>query len=331
MTLLDSLSRAAWIPRLIVLGLALTTTMAAAQSFPSRPIKIIVPYSTGSGSDTLARTIGQAVAERAGQPVVVENHEGGGSLVGTLIAARAPADGYTILIVANPFVIAPAQRAASQYDPLRDFIPIAKVAIVPLVLVSSTSVPVKNMAELVAYAKANPGKLTYASSGPGTISQQEMEVFKAAAGLNIVELGYKSTGQALTDVIGGHMQLFPVVVSSVLPHLNSDRIRILGIFDTQRSPLLPNVPSTAEGLGVPDYVPTPVWYGFVAPAGTPDTAVNTLNRLFRDAMQAPEVRDRLNNIGAQPVGPTNAEFAAEMKTEMEKAVRLSKRLGTGKQ
>ncbi|MGE0799430.1 MAG: Bug family tripartite tricarboxylate transporter substrate binding protein [Lautropia sp.] len=320
----------AWLRGFAALGLALVSAMASAQSFPTRPIKIIVPYSTGSGSDTLARTIGQAVAERAGQPVVVENHEGGGSLVGTLVAAKAPADGYTILIVANPFVIAPTQRATPSYDPLKDFVPIAKVAIVPLVLVSSATVPVKSIAELVAHAKANPGKLTYASSGPGTISQQEMEVFKAAAGLNIVEVGYKSTGQALTDVLGGHMQLFPVVVSSVLPHLNSDKIRILGIFDTQRSPLLPDVPSTAEGLGVADYVPTPVWYGFVAPAGTPAAAVDALNRLFREAVQSPEVRARLSGIGAQPVGPTNAQFAADLKTEMEKAARLSKRLGTAK-
>lgn len=317
--------------RIVAIGLAFATAAVSAQDFPSRPIRIIVPYSTGSGSDTLARTIGQAVSERAGQPVVIENREGGGSLVGTLAAAKAPADGYTLLIVANPFVIGPTQRAVPPYDPLKDFVPIAKVAIVPLVLVSSTSIPVKSISELVAYAKANPGKLTYASSGPGTISQQEMEVFKAAAGVNIVEVGYKNTGQALTDVIGGHMQLFPVVVSSVLPHLKSDRIRILGIFDSSRSPLIPDVPSTAEGLGVADYVPTPVWYGFVAPAGTPATAVDTLNRLIRDAMQSPEVRQRLSSIGARQVGPDNAQFAADLKREMEMAAQLSRRLGTVRQ
>lgn len=317
---------------LAAFGLALTSTTVFAQSsaFPSKPIRIIVPYSTGSGSDTLARTIGQAVAEKAGQPVVIENHEGGGSLVGTLVAANAPADGYTMIIVANPFVIAPTQKEKPPYDPVKDFVPIAKVAIIPLVLASSTTLPIKTVAELVSYAKANPGQLTYASSGPGTISQQEMEVFKLAAGLNIVEVGYKSTGQALTDVIGGHMPLFPVVVSSVLPHLNAGRIRILGIFDTHRSPLIPDVPSMAEGLGVPDYVPTPVWYGFVAPAGTPRQAVEKLNGYFQSAMQSPAVKERLSALGAQTVNPTNEQFIADLNAETEKAAQLGKRLGIPK-
>ena len=317
---------------LAAFGLALTSTTVFAQSsaFPSKPIRIIVPYSTGSGSDTLARTIGQAVAEKAGQPVVIENHEGGGSLVGTLVAANAPADGYTMIIVANPFVIVPTQKEKPPYDPVKDFVPIAKVAIIPLVLASSTTLPIKTVAELVSYAKANPGQLTYASSGPGTISQQEMEVFKLAAGLNIVEVGYKSTGQALTDVIGGHMPLFPVVVSSVLPHLNAGRIRILGIFDTHRSPLIPDVPSMAEGLGVPDYVPTPVWYGFVAPAGTPRQAVEKLNGYFQSAMQSPAVKERLSALGAQTVNPTNEQFIADLNAETEKAAQLGKRLGIPK-
>lgn len=313
-------------------SLALASAAAIAQSgpYPNRAIKVIVPYSPGTGSDVLARTIGQSVSEKSRQPVVVENLAGGGSLIGTMAAAKSAPDGYTLLIVANPFVIVPSQSSKPPYDSLKDFVPIAKVAIIPLVLAISPTVPINNVKELVAYAKANPGKLSYASSGPGTISQQEMELFKQAADVNIVEVGYKSTAQALNDVLGGHMALFPVVVPSVLPHLKSGRIRALGVFDTRRSPLLPDVPPIAEELGVPGYVPTPVWYGFVAPAGTPREVVETLSGLFQGAMQTQEVKDRLAGLGAQPINPTNEQFTADLKAEVEKAARLAKMLGTAK-
>jgi tripartite-type tricarboxylate transporter receptor subunit TctC len=276
----------------------------------------------------MARTIGQAVAERAKQSVVVENREGGGSLVGTLEAAKAAPDGYTLLIVANPFVINPSQKSPPPYDPVKDFVPIAKVAVIPLVLVISPSIPINSIKELVAYAKANPGKLSYASSGPGTSSQQEMEVFKQAAGIDILEVGYKSTAQALTDVLGGHIPLFPVVVPSVLPHLKTGKVRLLGVFDTRRSPLIPDVPPIGEEISAPGYVPTPVWYGFVAPAGTPRDVVETLNGLFNSAMQSTEVKERLTSLGAQPINPSNEQFSADLKAELEKSVQLAKRLGT---
>lgn len=315
-----------------VLSLTVASAAALAQSapFPSRPIKIIVPYSAGSGSDIVARTVGQAVSERAKQAVVIENREGGGSLVGTLEAAKAAPDGYTLIIVANPFVINPSQKTPPPYDPVKDFVPIAKVAIIPLVLAASPTLPINNVKELVAYAKANPGKLSYASSGPGTSSQQEMEVFKQAAGLDIVEVGYKSTAQALNDVLGGHIALFPVVVPSVLPHLKSGKVRILGVFDTRRSSIIPDVPAIGEELGVAGYVPTPVWYGFVAPAGTPRDVADTLNGYFTSAMQSPEVKEKLAGLGAQPISVTNAQFTADLKAEVEKSTQLAKRLGTAK-
>ena len=312
------------------IALSLASVAAPAQPFPSKPIRIIVPYSAGSGSDALARTIGQIVGERAKQSVVVENREGGGSLVGTLEAAKAAPDGYTILIVANPFVINPSQRNPPPYDPVKDFVPIAKVAVIPLVLAISPSVPINNVKELVAYAKANPGKLSYASSGPGTSSQQEMEVFKSAAGVDILEVGYKSTAQALTDVLGGHIPLFPVVVPSVLPHLKTGKVRLLGVFDTRRSPLIPDVPAINEEIKVAGYVPTPVWYGFVAPAGTPKDVAETLHNLFVGAMQTNEVKERLAGMGAQPISATNEQFTADLKAELEKSLQLAKRLGTAK-
>ena len=310
-------------------ALVLASAAAIAQSgpYPNRAIKIIVPYSAGTGSDVLARTIGQNMSEKSHQPVIIENRDGGGSLIGTMAAAKAPADGYTMLIVANPFTIVPAHNTKPPYDPLKDFVPVAKFATIPLVLAVASNLPVSNVKELVAYAKANPGKLSYASSGAGTISQQEMELFKQAAGLDIVEVPYKSTAQAMTDLIGGQIALFPVVVPLALAHLRSGRVRALGLFDTRRSPLLPDVALLAEELRVPGYVPTPVWYGFVAPAGTPREAVATLNAWILGAMQATEVKERLAASGAQPISTTNEQFAADMKAEVEKAALMAKSLG----
>jgi tripartite-type tricarboxylate transporter receptor subunit TctC len=312
------------------LGLASAVAVAQSGAYPNRAIRIVVPYSPGTGSDVLARTLGKDISEKVGQPVIIENRDGGGSLVGTLAVAKAPADGYTLLIAANPFVIVPSQHLKPPYDPLKDFVPVAKVAIIPLVLAISPAVPINNVKELVAYAKANPGKLSYASSGGGTISQQEMELFKQAAGLDIVEVGYKSTSQAMTDILGGQIALFPVVVPLVLPHLKSGRARALGLFDTQRSPLLPDIPLMGDELGVPGYTPTPVWYGFMAPAGTPREAVTALNGLFHGAMQSAEVKERLGGMGAQPSTPTNEQFAADLKAELEKAAKVAKMLGTAK-
>ena len=317
---------------IVGLSLALTAVAACAQggAFPNRPLKIIVPYSAGTGSDVLARTIGQNISEKTGQPVVIENRDGGGSLIGTMAAAKSAPDGYTLLIAANPFIIVPSQNAKPQYDPLKDFVPIAKVAVIPLVLATNTQAPFTNMRELLAYARANPGKLSYASSGAGTISQQEMELFKQAAGLDIVEVPYKSTAQAMTDTIGGQIALFPVVVPLALPHLRSGRARALGVFDTQRSPLLPEVPPMADEVRVAGYTPTPVWYGFLAPAGTPREAVSTLNELIQSAMRSNEVKERLTGLGAQPISRTNEQFEADMKNELEKAGQLARKLGTFK-
>ena len=314
------------------LAFALAASAALAQSgpFPNRPLKIIVPYSAGTGSDVLARTIGQNISEKTGQPVVIENRDGGGSLIGTMAVAKSAPDGYTMLIAANPFIIVPSQNSKPQYDPLKDFVPIAKVAVIPLVLAANPQAPFTNIRELLAYARANPGKLSYASSGAGTISQQEMELFKQAAGLDIVEVPYKSTAQAMTDTIGGQIALFPVVVPLALPHLRSGRARALGVFDTQRSPLLPDVPPMAEEIRVAGYTPTPVWYGFLAPAGTPREAVATLNELIQGAMRSNEVKERLTGLGAQPITRTNEQFEADMKSELEKAGQLAKKLGTFK-
>jgi tripartite-type tricarboxylate transporter receptor subunit TctC len=302
----------------------------AQSDFPNKPIRIVVPYSAGTGSDALARTVAQSITEKTGKTVIVENREGGGSLIGTKAVATAAPDGYTILIAANPMAIVPSQSANPPYDPVKDFVPVAKVAVIPLVLAVSPALKINTVKELLAYAKANPGKLSYGSSGPGTISQQEMELFKLAAGLDIPEIPYKSTAQAMTDLIGGTLSLFPVVVPLVSQHIQSGRAKGLAVFDKNRSQLLPDIPAITEDGGIPGYDPTPVWYGFVAPARTPDSVVQVLSGYINTAMGAPDVKARLVVLGAQQITVSNQQFGADIKNEYEAAGTLAKKLGTFK-
>lgn len=309
----------------LLLGLA--TDAQAQNTYPNRPIKIIVPYSAGTGSDVLARTIAQNITEKTGHTVVVENREGAGSLIGTQLVAKAAPDGYTIMIAANTLVILPSQALKPPFDPVKDFSPIVKVAAIPLVLAVSPALKINSVKELIAYAKANPGKLSYGTSGPGP-SQNEMELFKQAVGLDILEIPYKSTAQAMTDLIGGQLPLFPAVGPLVLPHLQSGRAKGLAVFDTRRSPQMPDVPTMPEEINVPGYVATPVWYGFVAPANTPREVIAVLAGWIQSAMAAPEVSAKLVTLGAQITAAGTEQFTAEIKNEYEKSSALSKKLGT---
>ncbi len=309
------------------LWLGLSNHAQAQGTFPNRPIKIIVPYSAGTGSDVLARTIAQNITEKTGHTVVVENREGAGSLIGTQLLVKAAPDGYTIMIAANTLVILPSQALKPPFDPVNDFSPIVKVAAIPLVLAVSPALKINSVKELIAYAKANPGKLSYGTSGPGP-SQNEMELFKQAVGLDILEIPYKSTAQAMTDLIGGQLPLFPAVGPLVLPHLQSGRAKGLAVFDTRRSPQMPDVPAMPEEINVPGYVATPVWYGFVAPAKTPPEVIAVLGRLIQNAMSSPDVTAKLVTLGAQITAAGTEQFTAEIKNEYEKSSALSKKLGT---
>jgi tripartite-type tricarboxylate transporter receptor subunit TctC len=290
----------------------------------------VVPYSPGTGSDLLARTVAQSITEKTGKTVIVENKDGGGSLIGTLAVAKAAPDGYTILIGANPMVIVPASQSQPQYNPLRDFVPVAKVGVIPLVLAVTPSLGFKSVGDLIAYAKANPGKLNYGSSGPGTSSQQVMEVFKQAVDIDVVEVPYKSTAQAMTDLIGGTLAVFPVVVPLVSQHIQGGKAIGLAVFDTRRSPSLPNIPAVTEEVNARGYVPTPVWYGFVAPAGTPAPVIATLSTMINAAMDTDETKTRLAAMGAQRIQVSNEQFAADLKSEFEAAGALARRLGTAR-
>ncbi len=312
------------------LALAGTARAQTASDFPNKPIRIVVPYSPGTGSDALARTVAQGITEKTGKPVNIENRDGGGSLIGTQAVVKAAPDGYTLLIAANPMVIVPSQSSNPPYDPDKDFVPVAKVAVIPLVLAVTPGLGIKTVKELVAYAKANPGKLSYGSSGPGTISQQQMELFKQAVGIDIPEIPYKSTSQAMTDLIGGTLSVFPVVVPLVAQHLQSGRAVGLAVLDGARSALLPGLPAITEEVSVAGYVPTPVWYGFVAPAKTPREAVAVLSGLIHHAMDTPDAKARLTAMGAQRIHVSNEQFTADIRNEYEKAGALARKLGTFK-
>ncbi len=300
---------------------------AQGNAFPSKPMRIVVPFAPGTGSDVVARTVGQKISEQTGQPVVVENREGGGGIVGTLAAAQAPADAHTMLLVANPFTIVAGTNAKAPYDPIKDFAPVAKVANVPIVLCVANNLGINSVRELIAYAKANPGKLSFASSGAGTPSQLEMELFKQAAGVDIVEVPYKSTAQAMTDVIGGQIAMYPAAMPLCLQHVKSGRVKAIGVFDVQRSPQLPDVPHLAEALGQPNYTATPLWYGFVTRAGAPRDALRQLRELVVKAMASNDVVERLVPLGASPISPTVEEFTRQMQAEIDKTARLTKVLG----
>lgn len=303
--------------------LLLASAQVQAQGvFPNKPIKLVVPYSPGTGSDVLARTVAQSITEKTGHAIVIENREGAGSLIGTQFVAKSAPDGYTFLMAANTLVILPSQSPKPPYDPVKDFSPIVKVAAIPLVLAVTPGLKINTVKELIAYAKANPGKLSYGTSGPGP-AQNEMELFKQAVGLDIVEIPYKNTAQAMTDVIGGQLPLFPAVGPLVMPHLQSGRVKGLAIFDPRRSPQMPDIPSMAEEVTVPGYVPTPVWYGFVAPAKTPPDIIATLAGWIQDAMNAPDVKAKLVTLGAQLSTANTAQFAAEIKNEYEKSAALA--------
>ena len=312
------------------LTLGLPALARAQSDFPSKPIRIIVPYSPGTGSDALARTVAQGITERTGKQVNVENRDGGGSLIGTQAVVKAAPDGYTLLIAANPMVIVPSQSSTPPYDPDKDLMPVAKVAVIPLVLAVTPGLNIKTVKELIAYAKANPGKLSYGSSGPGTISQQQMELFKQAVGIDIPEIPYKSTAQAMTDLIGGTLNVFPVVVPLVAQHLQSGRAVGLAVFDTARSALLPNLPSITEEVSVAGYIPTPVWYGFMVPAKTPREAIAALSTLIQNSMETPDAKTRLAAMGAQRINVSNEQFSADIRNEYEKAGAMARKLGTFK-
>ena len=304
-------------------ALLAVTTLAAAQTYPSKPIRWIVPFPPGGSTDLLARVVGQKLTEGWGQQVIVENRGGAGGTLGAAEAARSPADGYTLLMGAIHHTIATSAYPKLPYDFQKDFAPISVVAIVPNVLVVNPSVPANSTKELIAYAKANPGKLAYGSAGMGTAHHLIGEVFNSRAGTEILHVPYKGSSPAVADLIGGQVQIMYDTVASCLPHIKSGKLRPLAVATAKRSSALPDVPTIAEAA-LPGFEVT-TWFGALAPARTPPELVAKLNAEIVKILGMPDVRKRLLDAGAEPVGSTPGEMAAQIKRETEEFGKIVRR------
>lgn len=286
-------------------------------AYPSKQLRIVAPFSAGSGVDSLARIYARQLAEQLHVPVIVENKEGAGGMIGAAYAAKLPGDGYTLLVATTPFVVGPISQGNAGYDPFKDFTSVAGVAHNPLALAINPSVPAATMKDLITYARAHPGVLTYASSGPGTPSQLEMEALKSQLRLDIREIPYRSNSQAMTDVMAGFVSMYYTVQSTTLGNLRAGKLRALAVAAARPTQALPEVPTMADAAGLPDYEAL-VWYGFVAPAGTPPELVARLHAEIERATQVPAVADGIKALGFEPVASSPTEFAAQMKREGQK-------------
>ena len=299
----------------VLAALVLAPVTLRAQSYPSKPIRLIIPFPPGGSTDILGRSLAQKLSEAWGQQVLVDNRGGAGGTIGADLAAKAPADGYTLLMGhIGTLAVNVSLYPKLGYDPVRDFAPVSMVALVPNVLVVHPALPVKNVTELIAYAKANPGKLNYSSGGNGSAAHLAVEYFKLQTKTEIVHVPYKGTGPSVTDLIAGQVSMTMTGAPAVMPHVQSGRIRALGVSSPQRIPALAQIPTVAES-GVPGFDATQ-WYGVVAPVGTPKDIVARLNAEIRKIMQSKEMLERLNTEGAISAAGTPEQFDAYIKSEI---------------
>ncbi len=312
--------------RLLAVLLCVAATHAFAQGYPAKPVKMIIPYPPGGGNDTLGRLFAIKLSERIGQPVVVENRPGAGTLIGTEAAAKSPPDGYTILLSSiATHALSPNLYAKVPYDPIKDFAPVTLLGIAPTVLVVRNDLPAKDLAELVTAAKAKPGGFTYASGGNGTPPHINAEVFKAVAGVDLLHIPFKGGGPALVDLMAGRVDIMLDTAASAMPHVRSGKLRALAISGPKRSPEYPDLPTFAEA-GMPQY-DTNAWYSVHAPAGTPPEVVRRLNAELVAILKEPDVQARFKQLSTDPIGNTPEEFAAFVRAELDKYARVIKSAG----
>ena len=290
-----------------------------------KPIRVIVPYPPGGFNDTLARTLGQKLNEKWGQPVVVDNRPGGGTTIGTNLAAKSAPDGYTLLIVSFAFAVNPALYASLPYDTDKDFVPIVFAGSTPNLLVVHPELPVKSVKELIALARSNPGKLNYASAGNGSSNHLSMELFKSLTGVDIVHVPYKGSAPAVTDLIGGQVDLMFDNVPNVLQQVKAGKLRGLAVSSKERSPFIKELPTVAES-GVPGF-DVSVWFGVVAPAGTPQSVIAKLNAEINGILKLAEIRQAFNNQGVEPAGGTPGEFSSFLVAQTTKWAKVVKDSG----
>ncbi len=298
------------------LALAALPAAQAQERYPNRPIRVIVPFTAGTGIDILARSIGQKLSERLKVPVVVENRAGASGNIGTEAVAKSPADGYTLLMTASTIVQNAALSRSVPYDPVHGFTPICLTAIGNLALALHPTVAARSVADFVALAKAQPGRLNYASPGSGTPHHLAMELFKLNFGIDIVHIPYKGTAGAVTDLLGGQVQSMFLPVHVALPHAQAGKLRLLAAGGTRRSPVTPELPSLAEE-GVRD-IDVDIWYALFAPAGLPRELVSLLNAEVLAILAQAELRDNLQKQGLNPVTGTPEELARLVETDLER-------------
>ena len=304
---------------------ALAAAGALAQPYPSKPIRVIIPNPPGGSLDIVARLVGPKMTELGGQSIIVDNRPGADTIIGTELAARAAGDGYTVLFNTVPLVVNPALVSKLPFDVVRDFAPVSLIAAFPFVLVVNPSVPAKSVREFIALARAQPGKLNYASAGNGSNLHVAAELFKNLTSTNMVHVNYKGGGPALLAVLSGETDLSYLNVAAVIPHVRAGKLRALGVTSTQRSRAMPELPTIAEA-GVPGYEFTS-WVGALVPSSTPAATVNALNGLITKAVRSPDLAKRFEEQGADIVAGTPAQFAAHIKAELARWAKVVKESG----
>jgi tripartite-type tricarboxylate transporter receptor subunit TctC len=310
----------------IPLVLIVFSANAAAQGYPNRPVRLIVPFASGGGSDTVGRVIAQALSVSLGQGFVVENRTGAGGAIGAEAVAKSAADGYTLLLGSTSEIVHLANVSTKvPYDPVKDFAPVSLVGSVPMALTVNEALPVSSVQDLVRLAKAQPGKLSFGSGGTGTTTHLAVELFAASAGIRMTHVPYKGSGAIIPDLLNGNLQLGMPLLPAILPQAASGKVKILAVSTARRAPSLPNVPTLQES-GVQGY-DTTLWTGILAPAGTPREIIARLNSETVAALGRAEVRDALAKQGAEPIPSTPEQFAAAIKSELQTMGRLVREAG----
>jgi tripartite-type tricarboxylate transporter receptor subunit TctC len=296
----------------------------AADTYPAKPVKIVVPYTPGGGADILARTLAAALAPKIGQPVIVENHPGANTITGTEYVARSSSDGYTLLFVAASFAINPSFYKLP-YDSIKGFAPVGLIAMVPLLLVINPDLPVNSVKDLIAMAKAKPGQLTFASYGSGSPAHLAGELFKNMVGVDMLHVPYKGSAPALTDIVAGHVALSFSSMSPAVPLVKSGRLKAIAVSTAKRVPAMKEIPTIAES-GVPGYEVI-AWNGIAAPAGTPRDVVMKLNKAIVEIVATPEFRDKISVQGFEPESSSPEEFSELIQRDILKWAKVIKESG----
>ena len=310
---------------LIVAALLAASASALAQSYPANPVRIIVPFPPGGGNDSMGRILAQKLTEAMGRQFVIDNRGGANGMVGSEMAAKAPKDGYTLLVNGANFVTSPSLYAKPLYDPIRQFDPISLLAFAPNVLVVHPSVPAKNVKQLIALAKARPGEIGFAGSGSGSTPHLAGELFKTMTGTEMIHVPYRGTGPAITGLLSGEVTTMFMPALTAVPLVNGGRVRALAVTSRERLDALPKLPTVSES-GLKGYESSQ-WYGFLAPIGTPADILNLLSAQTTKIMNTPEMKQRMADAGSVAVGSTRAVFAKHLETEYAKWAKVIKASG----